>query len=449
MPAFSLSGDLTLAQGSQAQLDYGFEQREGIPGTQRTFLRIQTESMLAQRPLEQNPNIDSSNLATEPFNLLVDSKGGKIKVAPDVNSILRMRVHHRGYADVSTPTAGVKQYVARSKEIADAAMPTYVDSLFFNLYRGDGAPQLITGGKCDDVDLKIVENKFADLEHTFQWGRDTHLGDPAPAGTNNAAFTGRVVVKGHRGDPESTDPLKVKCIDPGALDGTATVAFTRGATAYDPTKKFAVVAYREIEVILADGSAAGDEDNHEKVVVIFVPGAPGDTLTADDEWTIDPVRALAIPTYSTSQSLSAVGTERAVTLNGTTRTYALHNLSLKYSRPRKLNTGLGSKYTFGVIDDGQETCVVTLERDYTDRDFYLAVVGNRLAAFDVPVLGSRIGSTGQRETWHLMVDYAKVGGAGATVTTPKSLPEKIEVRAFRVGTTPLLRERIVCTIPTL
>ena len=437
-----------MSQGSAALLSYGLETAEGAGGTQKTFMRIENESLQMTRVAETNPNMDPTNLETEPVNLLADGKG-KIKSAPDVNTMVRMRVHHRGFDTISTPVAGVSRHTIRNVQIGDPAMTPYVDSLFFDLWKDDGVGQLLLGAKCDEMDFVIAQNKFISLEHGFQFARDSEMGDPIPTGSNNVAYTGRVVFRGHRGDPESLLGLKMKVLVGGALDGTAKVTFTKGVVAYGAVQ-FAVVAGVPIKVVLADGTTTvGDDANHEDVQAIFYPALPGDVLTIGDEWTVNQPRPEAVPTYSTAQVLNAVGAQASITLNGVTKTYAIHSLSGKYIRPRKLNMGLGTKYAFGVLNNGRESMTYTFQRDYTDRDFYNALVANRVATISIPIYGNKIGVTTYQEKWQLDTTFAKVSVAGSVVSVPTVLPESVTIRAYTNGTAPLLQETIDCTVPAL
>lgn len=433
-------------EGSAALVAYGLETSEGMGGKLRKFMRIESESLTMNRTTERNPNMDPSNLQTEPQNL-ASHGGGKIKSAPDVETILTLRAHQRGRATMSTLAAGVEQWDIRNRFRSDAPNPLYIDSLFAEVYRDDGIGHLYLGAKCDTMDLTVVENKFVALEHGFIFSRESEMADPVPLGANNAAFTGYVLVRGQRNDPESVIPIRVQVLTPGALDGTAKVAFKLGAGAFGATS-FQVWAGVPIEVKFEDGTVAGDRSNHEKVQVIFVPGAPGDVLTLGDEWSIAQPRPEPSPIYSTAQVLTAVGAEAAVTISGVTKTYAIHTFAVKYTRPRKLNPGISTKYGFSVKGNGVEVAEFTFARDYTDLDFYRAMVANRPVQLNCPIYGNLIDATHQ-ETWQLGTTHAKVDKAGSVTSVPTSLPEAITIASFTDGMDPSLTETIVCTSSTL
>lgn len=433
-------------EGAGAQLSYGLELAYGVPGGTEVFSRFVSEDMMPSRPFEEAPDIDPSREVGTIENLRVDTKG-KFKSSVDVNTILRERIHQHRWYQHTTPVAGVQQWVVRKEETSDTPVTDYLDSMYFNIYRDDDNAHLITGAVYDEVTLRVAENKFLDLERSLIFGRDTHMEDPA--GTD-PGFTGQVVVYGHRNDPESTDDLKMKVIVGGALDGTATVSFTKGATAYGATT-YPVVSGQLIKVLLADGSPAGSTTTREHVYVMFLEGDPGDVLTATTEWVIDPVRGVAVPSYSTAQRLTAVEAEGSVTLNGTTKTYAIHNLELKIQTPQKPNGGLGSKYLYGVLNNGKRHYVMTLQRDYTDLDFYRALVVGRNAVVNVPIYGARIGSTAHYETWQLEMLNARIKQGGANVGNPNALPERIDIEAVRSAgwSGPIFRETIKNTVATL
>ncbi len=442
-----------MAQGADAQFSYGLELAEGIPGGTEVFMGFVNEDMGMNRPDEPNPNIDPSGEEVEGDNLRVDG-AGKYSSAYDVASILRERAHFFGWYAHTSPVGGVDQYVLRKQEAGDADPTIYLDSLAYNIYRGDGNPQRLSGAKISETNLKLQEYKHAILDRTVLMSRDTHIGDPDLTTGTASDFSGVAVVTGHRTDPASSDAILMKVIDGGLLDGTATVAFTKGATPFVATTKFAVVNGKRIAVVYGDFSHAGKRLNREEVYVTFWTDDPLDELTAGDIWTLDPIRSVMVPTYSTAMRLTGVDAQIEMVIGGVTRTtdldLSLHSLDIKTTRPYRQNGGLGSKYNFSVNKTGQMGYVITAGRDYMDLDFYRALVNGDPAAVDIQVVGAQIGSTAYYETHHIEMLTGKVKQAGGRVGNRDILPETVEIRAGHIPGFTTYRETIIVGgIPTL
>jgi hypothetical protein len=442
--------------GAEAKFAYGFETGYGRGGTARTFAEIISESFRGTRPLEENPNLSPAGEATEPENLVVNTDGGFVNV-PNVATVLRERVHMHGWAERSAelePDSGIYDWIIRKPDVLDTPLEQHVDSLFFDIWRDDGASQLVLGARMAAMTLNVTENQFVSCDRTVIWQRDTETADPVITSADN--FTGRIAVRGHISDPDNPAPVEITVISAGAMDGvTAEIAVARDghAVAHTAGNGLFPVENEWLELFYSDSEALGIQSENEPFQIMFIPGAPGETLALTDTFEIDPVRGELAPVLATAQDFTAIGAEFEVTLNGITRLYEVHSFSATHLRPMEARMAVGTKYPAHVLPagDGRRRFTIDLSRDYTDRRLLEAVLRGAVVSSRILCKGGFIGGTQLREEWELISAAMRVGGAGSNVNTPGTLTEDVTLQAFRPkgSATPMLVERVRNQIATL
>lgn len=365
---------------------------------------------------------------------------------------------------------------------------------------------LIAGAKCSELSVSASANQFQKIEHSFLYSRESFMGD-AEEISAPADFAGTIHIFGHRNDPGAKSQIRMRITTGGAFDGTAKGKFTRsgigtittaGTTAllgvgteftvdytegdlimisgetvrtvdvitddthmtvtvaaststaghthyvaYGATEH-PLVANTKIPVVYGDESRAGIVAERENVYIVIVP-ATGDTGTVNDEWGFDAQRGVGVPVYNNSMQLTGVDLEADCTIGGVTRTYALNQLDMKYTKPLKLNYGLGDKYPFGVIRGGgtSEMLEITCKRDFTDLDFYRGMIAGSPVAFHaLAETGPITGIPGYYEQWEWTSATMRATAAGSALTTKDALPESITLRGYTNGSTALLVEKI-------
>lgn len=428
-----------MPQGKKGQLGWGFEPSAGTQATSFYFLRYSSLEFSPKRPYEYTKNMHSRGLRLQGFNEIVQLPF-KFSFEPDVNTLTRLRAHLRGFASIAT-AGGVSTWTLRDLLPSDS-LASPLDTISLEADRDDSYATLLLNGVLEEMDLKIEKNKLVSVTCSGMAGHYTHLADAANLVTAGT-FSGRVLVRGKISDPENTtDDIKVKVTTGGALNGTAQVKFTRGATAYGSTT-YPVTAGQWITVILADDNPNGASgDPLEPLQIMFTSGG---TLSLNDEWAFDAKRAKQTATYSSLNPLHAVGATFAI--GGTS--YVIENCDIKFQRPRTERRGCGSKFTEGFVDDGIQKWSISLTRQYTDRALYNLLTSGASATFDVNIYGDRIGSTTSRERWRLYFPAVQVSDAGADPTTEKHLQEKITLEAYFDASNPDCTETIVNSLPSL
>lgn len=425
--------------GAETQVGWGFETGPGEYSAIDEFFRVRSITGIhAKRPLERNDNIDSARQTVKGVNIKAEIMP-KISFRPDVDSIVKLRAHDNRKEPTITDLTGAYSWAMTPWVRGDSEPTSDLDSLSMEVDTGDGRPVLLTGLELLAWNLKIAENKIQDLSFDFAGLRDTYAADVAEVAVN-AAFTGRILVRGHRHDAAtSSDAIKIKCIDAGG-DGVATVSFTRGATAYG-AETYTVNYGEWMTVYVADDSRAG-VSRFEEFQVMFLDSAAEDSeLTAADEWTIAAVRTAATATYSSRNVLHAAGV--IVSIGGTE--YPMHNVEVRGSVGKAPSFGTGSKYARAIQKSGRRSLSFTFDRDADDLAIFYKMLDSSSFAVLVDMYGDPIGASGYDERWLISAPNCQISDDVRDVTSENTLPEKITVEAFRSGATSMYTETIVCT----
>lgn len=436
-----------MSQGAFSQMVWGFEETAGVaqPGQQAVTkygLHVKNMQFTPKPTFERDSNID-------PRGQLRKGRVGKwdlhfsFDTEPSVDDLARLRFHHQGMATITTVAAGVQSWALRDKISTDT--PTVApDWLTFEFDRDDNYAQLLLNGAIDQMDVKVAAGKIVSTKFSGTACRFTHMKDPAFT-TTGGTYTGIMNVRGNRIDADAQDTtnhLKAKFTTGGALDGTALVKFTKGATAYG-TPTTAVTAGVWYPVILADGTYAGS--NLEPVEVMWTSGG---TITINDEFTIQAQRPKATATYPSKNALIAVSA--VVTVGGTA--YPIENFDVMFKRPRKYRRATNSRYPAGILPDGTRSFGIKLKRDYVDRDLYLKMLSSTAVSFDITINGdfiATVSSVSYFEKWNLNSTNAQVLQAGADVPNDKQLPESIDIVPYWDGSSVDMTETLQGTLATL
>jgi hypothetical protein len=427
-----------MSQGAFSQAVYGFETDQfGQKSATGYGLKVANLNFKPKPTFERTRNIDPRGQRQRGRILKFDLPIS-FEIEPSVDNLARLRAHHQGYAAITNTATGVYTWAIRDLLAADS-MASDLSSFWFEGDRDDDCAQLNLGCVIDEMDLKIATSKLVSTKFSGMSSHFSHLNDPFETAVN-AAYTGTLLVRGNR---NGTD-LAAKITTAGALDGTAKVKFTEGATAYGSVS-YDVVANEWMNVILADGNHASG-DPLDPVQVCFTDGG---TLTLNDEWAIDTTRTrIASPTYPSRNPLTAVG--MTLSIGGTE--YVIDNADIKFKRPTKERRGGGSKYPYSMLRDGTREWSIKLMRDYTDRDLYLKMLSGEAAAFDCTIGGDKIATVSAVtyfEQWRLYSSNVQVTDAGADVPNEKQLPESIDIAPFWDGSTVEMQETIICTVSSL
>lgn len=216
--------------GQNAEIRYGFEKEEGVPGTDSTFPAWATEDIRMGRPYEADPNLDASGNETEGDNLKAEGTW-KLNAAPNSESFLQMRAHQHGFYEHEEVEAGVELWELRDFDpIEDDAVSHYMGSLWFGVWRDQRtspSEYMAYGAQVDEFTLSVEANKYVMFEHSGLYLRDTYMATPSEIAVN-AAYTGAWVVRGHRqgGDENGTDI--VYRISTGGAIGVAKLNYGSG-----------------------------------------------------------------------------------------------------------------------------------------------------------------------------------------------------------------------------
>ena len=425
--------------GSELQVGWSFETADkAYKGPINEFFRAKSVSgAIAKRPLERNENLDPNRQTVRGVNVAAII-APKFDLMPDVDSIVKLVTHDNKRNTITNLTGGAHRWDSQPWVKGDTAPASWIESFSLELDNGDGAPVLSHGHRMSERSLKITENKINMFSFTAPGCRDTYVNDVAPLAVN-AAFTGRWVVFGHRIDPTSADALKIKCTLAGG-SGVAKVKFTKGATAYGSTEY--VVTYGvPIAVKLADDTRAGISKFEEFWVMKLDASGGGSVFTLNDEWTIANTRTAATASYSSRNVLHAAGV--TVSIDGTS--YPFHDVEVKWSNPRKAFMGTGSKDAQTQQTSGRRALSFSFNRDAEDLILLRKLISASSLAVIVDCFGDPITGSAYDEEWKITASNCQLSEVTRDITNEDTLPEKIEVEAFRSGATPIYPESITCT----
>jgi hypothetical protein len=339
----------------------------------------------------------------------------------------------------------------------DAAPAIYRRTLNGVIYRDDGAPQFVKAGRVETVNIAIKENDFVEMTHDLMFEHFTESGSPVAAAANNVAFTGFAMPRGVRRDPdEAVLPVYVRVTVTGALDGSLPhpqikakiggVVPTDAGFAAEFTGPAIVVDGVDSFVDLLEGALGvpiGPSFNNP-FQVAFHTATPADILTVGDAWTIPARIPVISPTY-TSREVYDHGQAVAL-IDG--KKYIWHNVAIKGTKAQVEDRGIGSYFVQQILDTGEWMWEVTLERNYTDRNFEAAIRAGRVSAFIVTLTGDRIGASLFRDQYQLILASTQYDEAGSNVANQGVLGERIVMKAFDNKVDPIAQEIFVNTIPT-
>lgn len=426
--------------GQNGLFRYGFETAEGEPYHDSTFARFETESLQMGRPYEPDPNLDPSGQETEGDALKAEGKGS-IKAAPNTESWLRMRIQQRQYFEQTTPGVGVRKYVLRKAvEGVDTPIPFYAKSLWAGIWRDDGSEYNIMGARVSEFKATAPANKHLTFEHSLLFLRDRYMRNPT-AQAVDAAYTGDMFARGHRqaGD-ELGDFYKFKVSTPGALDGTAKIVWGKGAAAYGATE-YPVFADTWLTAFNADGTRAGTR--REPIEVLFRPNV-GDVLTLADEWHLPPTSPKPSASYSNRPKLTGVDSTVRFSLDGGTtfKSYIIKQFVITGKTPIEADFGDGSKYAQQIVEatNAKESWMFEFDRSYVDQDFLRALISGTRISVEATFYGAIIGSTAFEEYARYTMALTKSTLAGAVISTPGRLPEKVTLQGFSENNSPIMVE---------
>lgn len=326
----------------------------------------------------------------------------------------------------STNTAGAQSWDIRPDAFSGSSVAP--SSATFEADFGDGYPIVVTGNRLTETVWQIAENKLVGMTEKWVGCYDTYCDDAVEV--NLAGSYDQVPrIRGHRSDPTSTDEIKVKVTTTGALDGTAKVKFTKGATAYGSTE-YAVTAGQWMRVVLADGSLPG-HSRSETLWVLFPTSAQD--LTQDDEWKFENVRTAATASYSSLNPLNAAGVE--ITIDGDT--YYVHTCNVTIQTPWTPSFRVGSYYAEKVQPNGKKRIMVDIGRDYDDRELLLKLISAESIAVSVKLYGDPLASSIYDELVQIDIANATADEQDSDVANENALQESVKISGYRSGSTSL------------
>jgi hypothetical protein len=435
--------------GDQGLARYQFERSEGVPEASSIFARFTSESFTMGRPYEPDPNLDPSGNETAGDGLKAEGTGTLV-AAPNSESLLQMRIEQHGFYDLPVaPAVGTTLWELRDfDETSDTPLDHYVDSLSMGFWRdeqSDASEYNILGYATNEFTCAVDANKHVRYERAGLFLRDRYIRNPVEVAVN-AAFTGFPVSRGHwQGGEEGVVSRKFKVVTPGDF-GVATIVWGEGAGAYGVTPYIIVDDW--MDQMKPTDARVGTR--LEPAQIRFVKNDPGDLFTAGDEWTIFPTSPKPVPSYSVRPKLNGTALEIRFSNDGGVNwfTKQIDTFTLKMGTPREAKFSLGSKYAqfIGFPDNSKRWWEISFGRDYVDRDFAKALISGRTISAYLKLWGAPIGATGEEDYAEFTLDRTKLSQAGATVTSPGSLPENPVLRAFSENLSPLCIERYLNTV---
>lgn len=430
-----------MADGSLSQLGWGFESALGLKSATPYFMQVNNFSHRPGRPLTRTDNMHPRGMLLRSRNLQADvpwSFEGKLSV----DDIVRWRLHQQGFATISNLT-GAYSWALRDKLAADV-LANYIETVWFEADQDDEYAHLVLTGAATETSIKVEMNKEVSVKVSGLGLRDTHLSDATVTPGVGETYTGKMLARGHRSDPSSTDTISVKVTTAGALNGAgAKVKIKRGAGAYGTTDYF-VTAGVWFDAIIDDNSTHASGDPLDPLQFVLT-GLTSDTVALNTEWVFSAKRTKAAASYPTKNPLTALGA--LIKVAGTT--YPVDSCEIKHVTPKKVKFGTGSKWGYRILRNGDRQWTVSLQRDYTDRALYELLCRGVSATFDCDMYGDFIGATTHRERWRMYMPAVKIAEAGPDSVKAGQLSEKVELVAEFDGTNPDCSETVVCGISTL
>jgi hypothetical protein len=434
--------------GSEAQFgwdygirldDFGQSIRQG-PVTK--FFRFKSMSgAFPKRSYAAIENMDPSNQKLKQTPVKAEIMP-KFQMQPDVNSIQRLIAH---FCDkepaITTPSGGTnsRQWVNVPREYGDSANSTHISRLFGEWSDGDGFPALVDNMALQEIALKIEANKIVDATLAFLGCRDTYTSDATELLLGAGAYSRKPIIRGHWSESLVANTLKVKVTAGagGGFDGT--VKWTTGAYAGSTTTP--IVFDKWYHLTLDDASRLGI--SYFEDVEFCFPSGTG-TLTTNDEWSFTSARTLATPSYSTLDPLISAGLD--LTIAGSSA--FVRSAEIKLFRGLKVNFVDGMKYGLSVQKNGEYGATISIDRDRDNRDFLKRIISGEAFAVTAKLYGNRIESTID-EFLQISLPNCQVTDNQRDISTPNTLPEKIEAAAHRSGPTDIFTVTSVGTLTAL
>jgi hypothetical protein len=439
-------------EGAGAYLGFGYERAKGIPGDITSYMGFQTENIDPKWMRKPNPNINPRKARSKGRLMQVDIKGDT-KGAPDSESQSRLRASHQGKVvdSVLDGPNSVYQHVLTALMPGDADPATYRKTLSGIIYRDDGVPLFVMGGRVEKMTLVIKAGDYVEMTHSLLFENTTESRQPIAAVGNNVAFTGVVLVRGVRRDPENAaDSVFFKATTGGALDGTAKIKVKLGVGGAYGGAEIPIVADKWTDVL--DGANPGPVEipmgpsYTNPFQVLFHPGAPGDVLTVGDLWESQPrIPIVASPPYTTRE----VYDYGQVMMLVDSKQFVWKTVTLTGTKPRVEDRGLGSYFVQQVLDNGEWTWQVDLERSYVDRTFINLIKAGATSSALVTIRGDRIGASAFRDLHEWSLPAVQYDDAGTNVANANQEQEKVVMQAHDNRVDPICTERIINTIPAL
>lgn len=434
--------------GSEAQFgwDYGIRASdfgESIrQGPVTKFFRFKSMSgVVPKRSYAQVENMDPSNQKLKQTPVKAEI-APKFQLQPDVNSIQRLIAH---FCDteptITTPSGGTtaRQWVSNPREYGDAANTTYISRLFGEASDGDGFPVLVDNLALQEIALKIEANKIVDATLSFLGCRDTYTSDATQVLLGAGAYSRKPIIRGHWDQSLVASTLKVRVTAAAGSGNNGTVKWSTAAFAGSTTQ---VIQFDKwYKITLDDGTRIG-VSRFEDLEFCF-PSGTG-TLTVNDEWSFTSSRTLATSSYSTLDPLIAAGLE--LTVAGSTE--YVKSAEIKLFRGLSVNYIAGSKYGLSVQDAGSYGASISFDRDRDNRDYLKRIISGEAFAVVAKLYGNRIETTID-EFLQISLPNMQVTDNPRDVTTPNTLPEKIEAMAHRSGSTDIFTITSVGTLTAL
>lgn len=422
--------------GESAQVRFGLERSEGVPGHDQWYTKFASESFTMERPYEQNPNIDPTGNETQGDNLQATGTG-QLAIAGNSESLLPIRAHMHGYYEIATPAAGVRDWTLRDlDEVNDTPIAHYLDSLHFGIWRDERtlpSEHKFYGAKASQFEISVDSFKHVMMSHDFLFLRDTYMRVHEQA--VNVAFTGEIHPRGHRqaGD-ESGDYYKFKVVTAGAL-GVAEIVWGKGAAAYGTTEYLTAAV---MDVMNADDTRAGTRAEPFQILI-----AAGGVFTLNDEFYIYPTTPKPVAVFTSRPTLNATKLDLEFVVGGATLSRTIESFAIRHGVPREGVGGVGSKY-FGTIDvpaESKHWWEIEFGSIYVDRILEQALISGQRIEAHAKFWGGFIGASGLEDFSEWTIPYMNLTAAGSGgVQSPGRLPENVTLRAYQGPDEPFCTE---------
>src|SRR5688572_22124440 len=189
---------MTAPSGSELQLRWGFEIREGVydPALLENHMRAMSVTGLApKRTSTASKNMD-------PSRMTLRGQQTKAEVAPKIanescaDDLPRLFAHFCNTDPVITPVGDYFDWVSEPHMPGDTAPVRYINSIAWEGNDGDGYPVLALGNRLTDIGVKITANQFNGFSFDFLGTFDTYTADADPL-VGPATYTGTPIMRGH------------------------------------------------------------------------------------------------------------------------------------------------------------------------------------------------------------------------------------------------------------